>query len=217
MVRIALSARLDGEDPLVAPDAIDTHLAGCAGCRDWLAGAERLTRAVRVQSVQVPDLTERILAAAGAQGALPRPARGRSAPDGSAHGWPARGWPGTTALRWLLGLLATLQLILAVPDLLGAIGHDAHAGREVAAFDVALAVGLLIAAWYPEQARVFSPVVLTLVVCFATISAVDVVQGVVTPGRIAVHTIAVAQAGLLWLLARTTTRSTTPRERPAGH
>jgi predicted anti-sigma-YlaC factor YlaD len=87
----------------------------------------------------------------------------------------------------------------------------------VAAFDVALAVGLLIAAFYPEQARVFAPVVATLVGCFGMISAVDVVQGVVTPGRIALHAIALAQAGLLWLIARRTLpRSPTPRERAVG-
>jgi predicted anti-sigma-YlaC factor YlaD len=202
MARTALSARLDGEDPLVPADAVDLHLAGCAGCRDWLTRAERLTRAVRLQAVQVPDLTERILVAARREGALPEPPRTR--------------WSGVQVLRWGLGLLATLQLFLAVPDLLGAAGHEAHAGREVAAFDVALAVGLLIAAFYPEQARVFAPVVMTLVLCFATISAVDFAQGAVTPARIAVHAIALAQAGLLWLIARGTPRPVTPRERAVG-
>jgi predicted anti-sigma-YlaC factor YlaD len=156
---------------------------------------------VRVQPVEVPDLTERILVAARQQDALPRPARSA----------------GPGALRWGLGLLAALQLVLAVPDLLGAAGHEAHAGREVAAFDVALAVGLLLAAFYPEQARVFAPVVATLVGCFAMISAVDVAQGLVSPGRIAVHAIAVAQAGLLWLIAqRALPTSATPRERAVG-
>jgi predicted anti-sigma-YlaC factor YlaD len=103
-----------------------------------------------------------------------------------------------------LAALATLQLVLAVPDLMNSGGHDAHAGREVAACYVALAVGLLIAACYPEQARVFAPVVLTLVLCFVAISAVDVLQGVATPGRVAVHVMSVAQAVLLWMLARAT-------------
>jgi predicted anti-sigma-YlaC factor YlaD len=117
-------------------------------------------------------------------------------------------------LRWCLGALAALQLVLAVPDLVGAVGHDAHAGREVAAFDVALAVGLLIAACYPEQARVFAPVVATLVLCFAAISAVDVMQGVATPSRVAVHLMAVAQAALLFLLARAATPRTDPTAGP---
>ena len=185
-VREALSARLDGE-AASQPDAlIDAHLAGCGACRAWLVRAERVTRSVRLQPVEVPDLTERILAAAHAEGALPSPRK------------PPR-WVG---LRWALGLLAVVQLMLAVPDLLGVLGHDAHAGREVAAFDIALAVGLLIAACYPEYARIFAPVLVTLVVCFAAISAVDVMQGVVSPGRVAVHAIAAVQAVLLWLLAR---------------
>lgn len=209
-IQLALSARLDGEEPGVPAAALAAHLQGCAACRHWLRDAERVTRAVRLQSVTVPDLTAVILASARDSGALPTP--GPVPP-------PVRRPSASTTvrLRWALGVLAALQLVLAVPDLLGGIGHDAHAGREVAAFDVALAVGLLIAAWYPEHARVFAPVVATLVVCFVTISAVDILQGVVSPGRVAVHLIAVAQAGLVWLLARAvgpqpaTPRASVPR------
>jgi predicted anti-sigma-YlaC factor YlaD len=192
LVQQALSARLDGEVATQPRAAVDAHLDGCPSCRAWLAGAERITRAVRVQTVHVPDLTARILAAARAEGAWPSPVKRPAAPA-------AVRWAG---LRWGLGLLAMAQVVLAVPDLLGAVGHEAHAGREVAAFDIALAVGLLIAASYPEHARIFAPVVLTLVLCFATISAIDVMQGIVSPSRVAVHAIAVVQAGLLWLLAR---------------
>jgi predicted anti-sigma-YlaC factor YlaD len=206
LVRSALSARLDGEDHPVPAEHVDAHLASCEGCRAWLARAERLNRTIRLQAVQVPDLTARILAAAREAGALPEPAPVRSARWVSAA---------VTRLRWCLGALAALQLVLAVPDLLGAVGHDAHAGREVAAFDVALAVGLLIAACYPEQARVFAPVVATLVLCFAAISAVDVMQGVATPSRVAVHLIAVAQATLLVLLARAATPRTDATSGPS--
>jgi predicted anti-sigma-YlaC factor YlaD len=199
-VHEAISARLDGEAETQPRAAVEAHLDGCPSCRAWLAGAERVTRAVRLQSVQVPDLTARILAAARTEGVLPVAAAARTQ-------GPIR-WAG---LRWALGLLAVVQVMLAVPDLLGAVGHEAHAGREVAAFDIALAVGLLIAACYPEHARIFAPVVLTLVLCFATISAMDVVQGVVTPSRVAVHAIAVIQGGLLWLLAR----RVQPRAAPA--
>jgi predicted anti-sigma-YlaC factor YlaD len=191
-VRVVLSARLDGEAETAEP-VVDAHLAGCADCRGWLGEAERVTRLVRVQAVRVPDLTARILAAARTANALPGPAPRQ----------PSRVY---ALLRWGLGLLATVQLLLAAPELLvagaGGLGHAAHAGREVAAFDVALAVGLLIAACYPEQARYFVPVVTTLVGCLVTISAVDMAQGVVTPGRVAIHALAVGQAVLLWLLAR---------------
>lgn len=187
--RLALSSRLDGEATNAGEGEVNAHLSGCATCRTWLAGAERVTRAVRVQSVQVPDLTARILQAVHADGSLQTKARGDRF---------------RAALRWLLGGLAVLQLMLAVPELLGAVGHDAHAGREVAAFDIALAVGLLLVACYPEHARIFAPVALTLVFCFASISALDVVQGVVTPGRVAIHGIAALQALLVWRLARGT-------------
>ena len=191
-VRVVLSARIDGEADGTDP-VVDSHLAGCVPCQRWLGAAERVTRTVRVQAVRVPDLTARILTAARAAGALPGTA-------------PRRPNSVYAMLRWGLGLLAGLQLLLAVPDLLtagaGGLGHAAHAGREVAAFDVALSVGLLIAAFYPEQARYFVPVVTTLVLCLATISAVDMAQGVVSPGRVAVHALALGQAALLWLLSR---------------
>src|SRR5512138_1989015 len=100
-VHLALSARLDGEAETQPHAEVDAHLAGCSACRAWLARAERVTRAVRVQSVVVPDLTERILAAAHAERVLPEPA-----------GPPHQRW-----VQWALGGLAVVQLMLAVPDL----------------------------------------------------------------------------------------------------
>jgi predicted anti-sigma-YlaC factor YlaD len=191
-VRVSLSARLDGEATPLSGAELEGHLRGCAACQAWLAGAERVTRAVRLQAVAVPDLTARILAAARTDGSLPSPAP-------ATHGGRLR-----VGLQWALGLLALAQLMLSVPDLLGALDHQAHAGREVAALDIALAVGLLVVACCPEYARVFSPVVMTLVVCLASASGLDLLQGIVTPGQVAIHTLAVGQAALVWLLARTT-------------
>ncbi len=192
-VRISLSARLDGETMPLAADAVDAHVDKCGTCRAWLDGAERVTRLARVQPVEVPDLTARILARLQAdgtvRGAVPRAAASVAA-----------GWAGR--LRWGLGLLAVVQFVLAVPELLGAAGHDAHSGREVAALEIALSVGLLVAACYPEYARVFEPVAVTLVVCFAAISLLDMIEGAVSPARVAVHLLTVAQAALVWRLAR---------------
>ena len=187
--RLALSARLDGEAEPAARGVVDAHVAGCAMCEAWLAGAERVTRAVRLRPVRVSDLTERIMSALHAEGALPSPVRHLRDQVG--------------ALRWLLGGLAVVQLMLAVPELFGVNGfHEAHAGREVAAFDIALAVGLLVVASYPEHARVFAPVAVALVVCFAAISALDIMQGLVTPSRVAIHALVVFQAVIVWLLAQ---------------
>jgi predicted anti-sigma-YlaC factor YlaD len=194
-IRISLSARLDGEAMTLPADVVDGHVSGCAMCRTWLDGAERVTRAVRVRSVAVPDLTVRILASLQADGTVAGPARAARTAE-------VVGGTRTRRLRQGLGLLAVVQLMLAVPELLGAAGHDAHSGREVAALEIALSVGLLVAACYPEYARVFAPVAVALVVCFAAISALDMIEGAVTPGRVAVHFLTVAQAVLVWLLAR---------------
>lgn len=195
-VRLSLSARLDGEAMPLRADEVDEHLAGCATCRAWLAGAEQVTRAVRVQAVEVPDLTTRIMTALYAEKVLPIDARR-----------PARTNP-VKALRWSLAALALLQLVMAVPTLFGAVGQGIHAGRETAAFDIALSVGLLVVASYPEYARVFTPVVLTLVVGLASASAVDMPYGLVSTERVATHLITVAQLWVLWLLSRHSRRPT---------
>jgi predicted anti-sigma-YlaC factor YlaD len=110
------------------------------------------------------------------------------------------GWVGR--LRWALDALAVLQLLLALPALLGAAGHDAHTGREVATLQIALAAGLLMTALYPEHARLFASVAVTLVVCLGAISALDTIEGAVTPSRIAVHLLTLAQAIVVWQIAR---------------
>src|SRR3954453_10410553 len=57
-----LSGQLDGgEDPAGGP-LVDEHLAGCAGCREWLDRAATVNRLTRT-AVAVPDLGDRILAA----------------------------------------------------------------------------------------------------------------------------------------------------------
>src|SRR5262245_23581413 len=183
--RPALSARLDGEPTLVDDLDLDVHLNTCPACRTWYAGAEEITRTARMSSLPVPDLTAQILAAVQADRAQGRRRR-----------------PAVLILRWALGVLAVVQVLIAVPDLLGSVGHEAHAGREVAAFGIALAVGLLLVASYPEYARMFTPVVVTLVLCFASISALDLADGVITPSRVVGHVLAVLQAVLVWLLAR---------------
>ncbi len=189
-IRLGLSAQLDREPAGLPAAVLEAHLGGCAMCRAWLEGAQRVTRAIRVQPVAVPDLTARILAAVRADGALA--GRGQ------------RGWRMQAQLA--LGALTVIQLMIAVASLLGQAGHDAHAGREVAALDTALSVGLLLTALYPEYARIFVPVVATLIVCFAAIGTLDLLAGVVTPSRLAVHALAAVQAALVWSLARSNGR-----------
>jgi len=202
-VRLDLSARLDGEVTDLPTTQLDAHVDGCAGCRTWLTAAERVTRQARVRSVGVPDLTGQILAAVADE---------RRAEQGER----AAAVRGTRQiLRVAVGIAAAVQLLLALPVLLG-VGVDPHASREMASFDIALAVGFALAAWRPEQARAFVPVAFVLAACLAVTSGLDVADGATHLTHEVGHLAALVQAGLLWALGRRSPQTDrTPATRPA--
>jgi predicted anti-sigma-YlaC factor YlaD len=181
--RVALSARLDGEDPGVSESALAAHVGDCAGCRDWLGRAEQVTRMVRLQAVRVPDLTDRVLAAVAAD----------RTPPGPRPGWT------TTALRVAVAGVALVQLVLTLPELVQGFAHAAHEG---ASFDIAVAVGFLFAALRPRFARAYTPVALVLVFCLALTAQVDVAHSRVDALHELSHLATVAEAALLWALSR---------------
>ncbi|MEH1097908.1 zf-HC2 domain-containing protein [Micromonospora sp. CPCC 205561] len=191
-VRAALSARLDGEDAWAASAVLDAHVESCPTCRAWLARAEQVTRLVRVQAVAVPDLTASVLAAVAADSLAP--GRVRTATRAAR----------CQVLRVAVAAAAVAQLTIALPVLLAGLGVtlDPHTSREMASFDVALAVGFALAAWRPERARAFVPVALVLAVCLAGTSAVDIANSTTALVHEVGHLAAVAQAGLLWALGR---------------
>ena len=96
----------------------------------------------------MPDLTPAILAAIGDDAAAP-------------------GDDTQLALRWILAILALVQIGVAVPALL--LGSDAglpvHTARHLGSFDIAVAVGFLFAAWRPARIPGLLPVVAALVAC----------------------------------------------------
>jgi predicted anti-sigma-YlaC factor YlaD len=198
-VRLALSARLDGEEPGLDPGAVRDHLTGCAGCRAWQEGAARLADAPALAALRQappPDLSGQIMAALAEQA----PAAQEHAHRDEAH---AR----RQVLRLAVALAATVQLALAIPALVsafvsGGAGAGLHASREMASFDVAVAVGFLLAAARPARARVFLPVAAVLALCLAATSGLDLARGVTTFGHEVGHLVALAQAGLLWALTR---------------
>jgi predicted anti-sigma-YlaC factor YlaD len=208
-VRVAMSARLDGEEPGLAAEEIDGHLAGCADCTTWLAAAERLPRPV----LTAPDLTGRIMAAVAADPVIAADAARRRAAE-EAHGR-------HQVLRFAVAAAAVVQLALALPTLVGAFLSSElgpHAGREMASFDIAVAVGFLAVAYRPARARALVPVAIVLAACLAITSGVDIVRGVAGFGHEIGHLVAVIQAGLLWALSRTGTGAVggVPRPRVAG-
>jgi predicted anti-sigma-YlaC factor YlaD len=185
--REAISARLDGESPGLDDDTIDTHLDSCEACAAWSEELATLHRMVRVREAEVvPDLTAAIL------GTQPAPAR--RSPLGEV----------ISPARWALFVVALTQLVLAAPALL--LGEDTgasvHVARELGSFDVALAIGLLVAAWQPARAWGLLPVIAALGLVMAGTAVVDVARGTASGFGEVHHVLDVAGLVLLWLVAR---------------
>lgn len=198
-MRTGLSARLDREDTGVPDVVLDSHLDGCAGCRDWLDGAAAASRRLRLRAAEPErDLAPAVLARLN---------------DPAAHGRPTR----PLARLALLGT-AVLQLALSLPALLFGQEADAglHVAREVGATDVALAIGVLAAAWRPWRAAGMLPVVAALAVGLSATTLIDVLGGEVPAAEEVPHLLALVEAALLWRLRRISAPvpdTTTPERR----
>lgn len=189
--REGLSAGLDGEAPPagVTRGQVDAHLAGCADCTGWFGAVSAQHRDLRVRAAEpVPDLTTSILAA------VPAAARPQ----------PVREW-----VRYALFAVATTQLLLALPALV--LGEDpgaaTHVARELGSFDVALAVGLLWAAWQPRRVSGLLPTVAALAGAMVVTALLDVARGNAPALGEAHHVLDLAGLALLWLLARPPSRT----------
>jgi predicted anti-sigma-YlaC factor YlaD len=182
-VRVGLSARLDGEDPGLPVDELDRHLEACLACSAWQAGAADVSRRVRLRTAEpAADLASSVAEALRDGTALQRSPR--------------------RVARALLALTALLQLGLSLPALL--LGEQASAGlhvaREIGATEVALAVGVLCAAWRPWRCAGMLPVVAALAVGLASTTLIDVVGGEVPALHEVPHLLALVEAALLWHL-----------------
>jgi predicted anti-sigma-YlaC factor YlaD len=194
-VRVALSARLDGE-ATGGPDApVDHHLAGCRACSAWSDEVATLHRMVRIREAEpVPDLSAAIVDAFAPTATGQRRA--------SATRRPALGEP-ISGARWALFVVALTQLVLAAPALLGDDpGATVHVARELGSFDVALAVGLLVAAWQPARAWGLLPVAAALACVMAGTAVLDIADGRTHSVAEAHHLLDLAGVALLWLVAR---------------
>ncbi len=194
--REAVSARLDGHDP--DDPRVDEHLAVCAGCQAWRAEAVALAHRVDLHAAQpVPDRSAAILAALAGEAA---------AAEAAAHHDALRPW------RIGLATLGAAQLLLAVPVLLGSeSGAGVHVAREMGSFDVALAVGFLVAAWRPARAWGMVPLVAALATCLAVTSAIDVAEGRAALGAETLHLTHAVGLVMLWALAYAYRRPVQPR------
>lgn len=193
--REGLSARLDGEDPGVPAAALDAHVAACAACRAWPGLVADAARPLRVQpALPGRDLVEAV----------------QSALKDSGPVVPTRPWA-----RAALVVVAVAHLLLSLPALFAGDGHGAvHAARELGATDVALAVGVLAAAWRPWRAAGMLPVVAALALGLGATSVLDLLAGETTALAELPHLLAVVEAVLLFRLRRTAL--TSPPAAPRG-
>jgi predicted anti-sigma-YlaC factor YlaD len=191
--RVAHSARLDGEDMVWAPMAVDHHVRECAACRAWIESAEATHRQVRLAAAPtVPDLSARVLGAIG--------------PSRRPPSWltPTPLGERDRGIRLGLAVIALVQIGVALPALL--FGEDAglpaHTARHLGSFAVALGVGFLVAAWRPSRIAGLFPVAVVAVVCLVASSALDVASGRAAAGGELAHAPELVGLAALWLLAR---------------
>ena len=183
--RELISADLDGEADDTDQEHLFAHLGTCAACRDFHERAAAFTRSLRVRPAEaVPDLSPAILAR------VPGPA---SSPVR------VREWA-----RYGLVVVALTQLILAVPELvMGATGSSAvHLEHHLGAWDIAMAVGLLVAAWQPERARGLLPMALALGGILAATALLDLATGNTAALNEVPHGLELLGVTFLWFLTK---------------
>ena len=187
--REALSARLDGEAEPVPAAEVDAHVEQCADCSTWLVRAQALTRTIRVRPAEpAPDLVAAVLA---------------DAP------------PRHVALvpRLALAAVAIVQLWLALAQLLAGATSPVHGGHlfnEGAAWNLALGIGLLVAAVHAHRAAGLLPTLGGFVAVLAAFSVHDLLTGTATAARVLSHVPLLAGLVLLCLVHRAHRHQPTP-------
>ena len=106
-------------------------------------------------------------------------------------------------LRLGLVAVAIAQLALAVPSLIYGTDEGApiHIAHEVGAWDLALAIGFLFAAWRPLRAVGLLPFVAALSAGLLLTAVIDVVHGRAVALTETTHLLELFGTLLLWMLA----------------
>jgi predicted anti-sigma-YlaC factor YlaD len=202
-IREALSAEMDSEALPAGIDgsAVDAHLERCEVCRAWLAEVKEVGRLFRIRSATAsPELSDAVVE--GLLSACSRPSA----------------WKRQMALRAGLATVACLQLVIVVPVLL--LGHDreapVHVAHEMGSFDLAVAVGLLAAAWRPRRAAGMFSIVAAAGAALVVTASVDLARGATSLWDEVPHLLVVAGAMLLWALSRSGAAGLAPHGLPAA-
>jgi predicted anti-sigma-YlaC factor YlaD len=193
IAREAISAGLDGEPSGVKPAELDSHLDTCPDCVSWRDSAYTVTRRARIALAPTAPAAPAALVAA-------------------LRDSPGRTWRASQLTKARLGLVAVavLQLVITVPPLI--LGSDRyapiHIAHEMGAFDMALAIGFLAAAWRPAHARGMHVLVGAAALLLIGTAVVDVATARTTPAAEVPHLLAVAGWILLRLVAQLPARDT---------
>src|SRR3954454_15479166 len=176
--REMLSAQLDGEDDPAGRSLVDEHLAGCAGCRQWLDGAATVNRLTRIGVGVAPDLSASILAAA------------EKSP-------PRRRFPLAAALYIALAGVGAVQLILGLDQIGGGVvgthvhhaldATPAHLWHESAAWNFAVGAGYLFIALRRTRPSGLVPMLTAFVGMLLLLSVNDLTGGRVDATRLVSH------------------------------
>lgn len=191
----AISALLDGEPPPVELSLVRAHVAVCASCAGFEAAASEIHRRTRVAVAgPVPDLAAAIVAAAP----------GAPAPDRRLRD-----------LRVLVGLAGVAQVVIGTVLLAGGIGPGSHVAMDLAALELALGAGLIVAALQPHRAAGVLPVVAVVAAVAVITAVVDVALGGATLLGEATHLTEIVGVVALLALTRRLPADSAPRARPA--
>ncbi len=178
-VRQAISAAADGEASPLERSVVQAHVERCKACASFAGAVERFDRRLRVRPAEtVPDLSKPILVAA-----TPKP---------------TRIWP-----RYVLLWVALTELVLAGPSLAGdGRGVSIHAAHELGSWEVALAVGLLVAAWQPRRAAGMLPFAVALTGAMVITASFDIVTRNAPLAGESQHVLDIIGVTALWALTR---------------
>lgn len=132
-VQAALSARIDGEDPAIADDVLDAHLAECPECQRYWEQSLRFSRSLSLVPMSPPDNLSDVIYA-GVETEFQRVS--------------ARRVLLMTACRVTLVLLALVYVVWA-GRLLSPETADVELGA--ASVRVGIAAALLFVSWKPSQ------------------------------------------------------------------
>jgi len=179
--RVLISAEADDELRRDERRALEGHLAACPACRDRMDAVASLTRSVRLRSAEFEaQFVRRVLDRS-------RPARlGRG-------GWlrPALAWFGI-----VIAIESVRPLVFGEID-----GAPTHIARHVGASGLALAIGLLYAAWRPHRAFGLLPFVAALLATNVLSTVLDTVSGDRSALSEAFHMLELGGLVVLWMVA----------------